>query len=562
MDRTASRRVLSLIVLALIGGMLNVPLSASGAVIGTEQFGGTWARTDQPVATHSVSRTWMWGPEAYRSVMVEPYVESPSGIREVQYFDKTRMEITRPDGDTGSIWYVTNGLLAKELITGQMQLGDSQFHQFAPAQVNVAGDSNDASAPTYATFNKLTGFQPIPNGWVINQTVTRAAEVGSDDGLSSYEVKAVAVGGPTNHTVASVFWDFMNSEGPVYNGDHLVTDKLFQNPFYATGYPLTEAYWSTVQVAGVPKRVLIQVFERRVLTYTPDNPSGWKVEAGNVGQHYYHWRYVDLQFRPVPVPGTGSYQSSGSVTFPGRVAGVATDTYGNQYVSDYDQGTVTKLDPSGGSQGAISGLSGPIGVFVQLLQDQTFDALYVADTPAHGFVWGFTDGRILPTHLGTGYLSAPAGIVAVGDYVYVTDTAAGSLYEFDDTGHYINSWTGLSNPLGMALGPNGDLFIADSGNNRVLEVTLSGGIVDEWDGFNSPQAVTLTLDGRLFVADTGNNRVVVLRSHVVSQVIGRFGTGVGEFNGPVGLAVDYGGNLYVADFDNHRVERFTEMPNP
>ena len=24
---------------------------------------------------------------------------------------------------------------------------------------------------------------------------------------------------------------------------------------------------------------------------TPDNPDGWKVEAGNVGLHYYDWRY-------------------------------------------------------------------------------------------------------------------------------------------------------------------------------------------------------------------------------------------------------------------------------
>jgi hypothetical protein len=40
--------------------------------------------------------------------------------------------------------------------------------------------------------------------------------------------------------------------------------------------------------------VLVQVFERRVLTYTPSNPDGWKVEAGNVGQHYYTWRYQQL----------------------------------------------------------------------------------------------------------------------------------------------------------------------------------------------------------------------------------------------------------------------------
>jgi WD40 repeat protein len=31
-----------------------------------------------------------------------------------------------------------------------------------------------------------------------------------------------------------------------------------------------------------------------VLTYVPDNPAGYKVEMGNVGQHYFQWRYPHL----------------------------------------------------------------------------------------------------------------------------------------------------------------------------------------------------------------------------------------------------------------------------
>jgi hypothetical protein len=33
------------------------------------------------------------------------------------------------------------------------------------------------------------------------------------------------------------------------------------------------------------------LFERRVLTYTPDEQPMWRVQMGNVGQHYYIWRY-------------------------------------------------------------------------------------------------------------------------------------------------------------------------------------------------------------------------------------------------------------------------------
>ena len=86
-----------------------------------EHFQRTWARTDKPVADGQVSRTWMWGPEAFTGAIQEPYLESPSGKRWVQYFDKSRMEITDPEGgDPASIWYVTNGLLVVELVTGDM----------------------------------------------------------------------------------------------------------------------------------------------------------------------------------------------------------------------------------------------------------------------------------------------------------------------------------------------------------------------------------------------------------------------------------------------------------
>lgn len=36
---------------------------------------------------------------------------------------------------------------------------------------------------------------------------------------------------------------------------------------------------------------MVQVFERCVLTYTADNPPAFQVEMGNIGVHYYRWRY-------------------------------------------------------------------------------------------------------------------------------------------------------------------------------------------------------------------------------------------------------------------------------
>ena len=59
------------------------------------------------------------------------------------------------------------------------------------------------------------------------------------------------------------------------------------------GYPITEAFWAKDQVVvgGKKKDVLIQLFQRRALTYTPSNPAAFQVEMGNIGQHYYVWRY-------------------------------------------------------------------------------------------------------------------------------------------------------------------------------------------------------------------------------------------------------------------------------
>ncbi len=138
--------------LILIAGIFQ-----AGAVApGNQYFQRSWARTDQPVASGQANRTWMWGPDGFTGEVQEPYSESPGGQRTVQYFDKARMEISQPgSGDPNSIWYVTNGLLVVELITGRMQVGDTSFNQGQPATVNVAGDADDSTGPTYATFKAV-----------------------------------------------------------------------------------------------------------------------------------------------------------------------------------------------------------------------------------------------------------------------------------------------------------------------------------------------------------------------------------------------------------------------
>ena len=240
-------------------------------------FRSLWEGADAPVADGRLSRTWLWGPEPISAGRQEPYAEAPGGSRLVQYFDKSRMEDHTWRALPDSPWRVTNGLLVVELVTGQQQTGDAQFEARAPARVNVAGDPG--SGPTYADLAGLRSAPPLPDGATVTARLLPGGQVVEMDSPPVAVRTSHLVPGP-QHTIADPFWDFMSGPGAVED-----------NPFFATGFPITEPYWTEVQVAGQPRSVLLQAFERRVLTYTPGNPAGFTVEMGNVGRHYHEWRY-------------------------------------------------------------------------------------------------------------------------------------------------------------------------------------------------------------------------------------------------------------------------------
>jgi hypothetical protein len=282
-----------LIALVLLSAMALPSFLVTPATAKDDPLTRTWARTDYPIVAGEVNRTWMWGPKRYKDKLVEEYADSPGGQRTVLYWDKSRMEITHPDAFDDGVWYVSNGRLVWELITGQLQIGDNSFEPRLPANVNVAGDLDDPNGPTFATFGPLLDAAPYSAGATITTRIDRNGNLSDDPSLASQGVTAaylVDIPG-IRHQVASPFWSFMTSDGVVYEDARIFTGPLFQNPYYATGYPITEAYWANVRVGGTQRDVLMQCFERRCLTYTPGNPDGWQVEAGNVGIQYYTWRY-------------------------------------------------------------------------------------------------------------------------------------------------------------------------------------------------------------------------------------------------------------------------------
>ncbi len=281
---------------------LDITRDKTNAFKGTSGLGDasilkTWSRTDLPVAKGATDRSWMWGP-GLNDVLREPYADSPGGARMVYYFDKSRMEINRPGGppDVNDLFYVTNGLLPIELMSGKMKTGDSNEEVKSPANIPVAGDpQNNPDTPTYAAFGKVstlngTNRASDRSDQLVLETLSGSGQTGKNDGYTGKGAKLVKFIPESGHNIASPFWDFMQRTGPVWE-DNTQRDGKVVEWLFAMGYPISEPYWIKSKVGGVEKDVLVQAFERRVLTYTPDNSDAYKVEMGNAGSHYRTWRY-------------------------------------------------------------------------------------------------------------------------------------------------------------------------------------------------------------------------------------------------------------------------------
>jgi hypothetical protein len=183
---------------------------------------------------------------------------------------------------------VTNGLLATEMITGQVQMGDTTFEPRPSPAIPIAGDP-DNPGPTYATLGgKAKALLDAAPAQVGKSTQAVVSAVG-DLSVGTFNITAPAAftvyDDATKHNVPKAFADYRATAG-------LAT----------IGYARSEPFFTTVKIAGTPRQVMVQVFERRVLTYTATNPLGFQVEMGNVGRHYYQWRYGASNAAPAANP--------------------------------------------------------------------------------------------------------------------------------------------------------------------------------------------------------------------------------------------------------------------
>jgi outer membrane protein assembly factor BamB len=160
----------------------------------------------------------------------------------------------------------------------------------------VAGDPANPLAPTYAAFQKLlepeaAPVSPSTAAYFINQRLDHSGNVTT---FVPPELRThTSYDTVTHHYIADVFRDYATLVGPVYRGSYVFVDEpvFYGQSLYIFGRPITEPYWTRALVGGTEKDIMVQLFERRVLTYTPSNSPANRVEMGNVGQHYFAWRY-------------------------------------------------------------------------------------------------------------------------------------------------------------------------------------------------------------------------------------------------------------------------------
>ena len=259
----------------------------------------------------------------------------------------------------------------------------------------------------------------------------------------------------------------------------------------------------------------------------------------------------------------GSADGTGSAASFKLPRGAAVGPDGNIYVADTENSIIRKVTPSGvvttlaGSglrgngdgTGAAASFRGPNGICIDADGN-----IYVADT----------DNNRIRKVTQEGVVTTLAGSGALG---FADGSNTGALF---------------AGPFGVTIGLDGNIYVADTGNNRIRKVTPegvvttvagsgSGGFSDALLGpssaasFNSPKAVAVGIDGNIYVADTFNSRIrKVTPQGVVTTVAGQASAGYADgtgsaasFMSPSGIAVGPDGNIYVADTFNQRIRKVT-----
>ena len=269
-------------------------------------------------------------------------------------------------------------------------------------------------------------------------------------------------------------------------------------------------------------------------------------------------------------------------------AGVALDSVGNLYVADYGNHALRMLSPQGMVTTVLSGMSvGPWAVAAGPSGN-----LYVS---VGSSICKFTPGSGLTTLAGSAtqpgsvdgtgssaLFNIPRGLaVDAAENIYVADWLNSTIRLITPTG-VVTTLAGaagvaghvdgtgpsalFNQPLAIAVGPSGNLFVLDSGDGAIRSITPQGVVSTLVGGLPlwSVNALAAGSDGSLFVG--GSNSIVkVTAGGTVTTLAGKEGqygfvNGAGssaKFTNIEGLALGAGGNIYAADYQNSVIRLIT-----
>src|SRR5208337_1003745 len=246
---------------------------------------------------------------------------------------------------------------------------------------------------------------------------------------------------------------------------------------------------------------------------------------------------------------------------------VAVDAHGNIYIAGESMDQVFKVDPAGnftvvsgnGTQG-FGGDGGP--ATSAILASPSGVAL---DTQGNLFIADESNQRIRRVDAVTGIITTVAGSGQLG---------------FSGDGGPATS-AKMYNPISVAVDEQGNLFIADNFNWRIRRVDAATGIITTVAGngqstysgdggpataasLSDPLGVAVDAQGNLFIADWNFIRRVDAATGIITTYAGSssaqsLGDGgpasIASLNGPWGAAVDARGDLFIADSGNGRIRR-------
>ncbi|MGW0711318.1 hypothetical protein ACWD4G_36070 [Streptomyces sp. NPDC002643] len=224
----------------------------------------------------------------------------------------------------------------------------------------------------------------------------------------------------------------------------------------------------------------------------------------------------------------------------------AFDNENRLFVSSYSAGGITELHPDGRTRDLVPrGFDGPYGVTVDL-----GGTVYAADhyrlaSPAA------TDDDEPVTHL---LLPFAHGIAAEGQSLHYT-SQFGNVQTYDPrTGTSRERARGLDRPIGIAVGPDGALVVAEAGAGRVVAIGEGGGDGDGGagsvtvlaEGLDRPTDVAFDADGRAYVSEERLGTVLRIDEGGKTVVVA---DGLGA---PQGLAV-LGEELFAVETEQRRL---------